>query len=153
MYANMQELARFIVKAKKNTYAGKGEGRKESDGSKNLQYREGSYVYRDRYFGSDRLGGEEVVWFKDKPAWVMNYHGGIEREAVDPESVFVFLRKALFQVSAERPFRGPRSYKEGEFEYADSSIGDMKCFKGTEEITLRGDTVYRLEYAGGIVTE
>lgn len=153
MHINLQELAQYIVRAKKNTYAGKGEGERESDDSKSLQYEEGNYVYRDRYFGSERFGGEEVVWFKGKPVWLMNYYGGVEKKIVDSEKVFAFLRKALLQVSVDRPFRGPRFYKEDDFEYTDSSSGDTTCFKGTEEITYRGETVHRLEYAGGIITD
>jgi len=153
MHIDLQELAQFIVKAKRNTYAGKGEGQRRSDGSKNLQYKEGDYVYRDKYFGSERFGGEEVVWLTEKPVWLMNYHGGIEKKIVDSKRVFAFLRKALSQVSVDRPFRGPRFYQEGDFKYVDSSSGDTTCFKGTEEITYRGETVHRLEYAGGIIRQ
>jgi len=153
MQMNLQELARFIVKAKRNTYARKGEGLRSEDESKNLQYKEGDYFYRDRYFGSEKFGGEEVVWFKEKPVWLMNYYGGIEKKIVDSERVFAFLRQALLQVSVDRPFRGPRFYKEGNFEYVDSSTGDIKCFKGREEITYQEETVHRLEYAGGIISK
>jgi len=149
---NLQEFARFIVNAKKNTYAGRGEGRRDADGSKNLQFTEGEYTYKDRYFGSERFGGEEVVWVKDKPVWLMNYYGRIEKKTVDSETVFAFLRKALLQVSSDRPFRGPHHYEEGDLEYINSSNGDLTCFKGTEEITCRGETVYKLEYNGGVTS-
>jgi len=152
MQVNLEELALFVVKAKRNTYAGRGEGQRQSDDSKNLQYVEGDYVYRDRYFGSERFGGEEVVWFKEKPVWLMNYYGGIEKNIVDSERVFAFLRKALLQVSSDRPFRGPRAHKEGDFEYTDSSSGDITCFHGKEEIKYCAETIYRLTYSGGAIT-
>jgi len=139
-------------KPKKNTYAGKGEGRIESDDSKNLQYKEGDYIYRDRYFGSERFGGEEVVWFKGKPVWLMNYYGGIEKKAVDSEKIFAFLRNALLQVSPDKPFRGPRFCREDDFKYTNSSTGDIICFKGTEKATFRRETIHRLGYAGGIIS-
>jgi len=148
---NLQELARFIVSAKKNTYAGKGEGRRGTDNSKNLQYEDGDYVYGDRYFGSARFGGEEVVWLKGEPVWLMNYYGGVENKAADSEKVFVFLRKALLQVSPEKPFRGPPFFRDGDFEYTNSSIGDVARFKGTERVTLRGEIIHTLEYTGGIL--
>ena len=153
MLVNLQELARFIVEAKKNTFAGEGEGKRESDDSKNLHFKQGNYVYRDRYFGSERFGGEEIVWFKGKPVWLMNYYGGIEKKIVDSEVVFAFLRKALLQISVDCPFRGPRFYKEDNFKYADSSSGDATCFKGTEEIAYRGEIIHRLEYAGGVIED
>jgi len=152
MSINLQELAQFIVKAKRNTYAGEGEGLRGPDESKNLQFTDGDYVYRDKYFGSEKFGGEEVVWFKEKPLWLMNYYGGIEKKIVDSERVFDFLRKALLQASSDKPFRGPCFYKEGDFEYVGSSTGDIKCFKGKEEITYQREIVHRLEYAGGIIT-
>jgi hypothetical protein len=153
VHIDLRELAQFIVKAKKNTYAGEREGQRESDDSKNLQYKEGSYVYRDRYFGSERFGGVEVVWFKDKPVWLMNYYGGIEKKSIDSETVFSILRKALLRVSSNRPFRGPRLYEEEDFEYRDSSFGDITEFSGTEEILYRGETIHRVRYAGGIIKE
>jgi len=153
MQVDLEELALFVAKAKRNTYAGKREGQREPDDSKNFHYKEGDHVYKDRYFGSDRFGGEEVVWFKEKPVWLMNYYGGIEKKTVDSERVFAFLRKAILQVSSQRPFRGPHSYKEGDFEYADVSSGDIRGFKGTEKITYRGETVHRLEYSGGVVSD
>jgi len=151
MQVNLQELAQFLVKAKRNTYAGGGAEQTGTDESKNLQYKWGDYVYRDRYFGSEKFGGEEVVWFKEKPVWLMNYYGGIEKKIIDSERVFGFLRKALLQVSSDRPFRGPCLYKEGDFEYIDSNSGDITRFQGTEEITYRGKTVHRVKYAGGVL--
>lgn len=153
MDANLEELAQFLVKAKQNTYASGGEGIKGLDKSKNFRFKEGEYVYRDRYFGSERFGGEEVVWLKEEPIWLMNYYGGIIKKIIDSTTVFAFLRKALSQVSSDRPFRGPNSYEEGDFEYKNSSAGDMKWFKGTEVILYQGETVYRLVYVGGVLRE
>jgi len=153
MDVNLEELARFLFKAKRNTYAGGGEGMKGLDKSKNFQFKEGEYVYKDRYFGSDRFGGEEVVWLKEEPIWLMNYYGGIIKKIIDSTTVFAFLRKALSQVSYDRPFRGPNSCKEGDFEYKISCSGDITWFRGTEEILYRGETVYRLGYFGGVTKE
>lgn len=153
MNINLHELVQFLVKAKRNTYAGRGAETVGPDGSKNLQYKEGDYVYKDRYFGSERFGGEEVVWLKGKAVWLMNYNGGITKKIVDSKTVFSFLRKALLQVPADSPFRGPHFYKEGDFEYVDSSSGDITCFRGTEEILYHGEIVHRVEYTGGIIKE
>jgi len=153
MPVNLKELAEFIAEAKKNTYAGERETKTEPDDSRNLDYRKGNYIYKDRYFGSDRFGGEEVVWFREHPIWLMNYFGGIVNRRIDSEKVFAFLKKALSQVHVYAPFRGPSFYREGDFEYLNSSIGDVRRFKGTEEITYKKEIVHKLEYAGGIITE
>jgi hypothetical protein len=149
MQVSPQELEEFITKAKKATYASKGEGQTEADGSKTLQFKDGEFTYRDKYFGSYGFGGEEVVWFKEKPVWVMNYYGRIEKRIIDPETIFVFLRRALLKIHPKRPFRGPNHYEEADFEYTNSNIGDITRFIGTEQIAYKGETVYKLEYHGG----
>lgn len=53
------------------------------------------------------------------------------------------------QVGAERPFRGPDDFKEGDFEYIDKSYGDINMFHGTETILFKGQEVYKLYYHGG----
>ena len=68
---------------------------------------------------------------------------------VNSEKVYAFLRKAMSLVDKQRPFRGPSSFKDGDFEYLDESEGDAGRFKGTEKIFFKGKEIYRLEYHGG----
>lgn len=55
------------------------------------------------------------------------------------------------QVGEERPFRGPRSLVEGDWQYLDESEGDSARFRGVERILYQGREVYRLDYHGGAV--
>jgi len=151
MDLNLQELAQFLIKAKKSTYAGGRAQTTGADKSKNLQFKKGKYLYRDRYFGSERFGGEEIVWQKGEPVWLMNYNGGMTKRTLDKETVFAFLRQALMQVSIEKPFRGPLSFVRDDLHYKNLILGDIIWFEGTEEILYRGETVYRVEYSGGII--
>ncbi|TAL20188.1 hypothetical protein EPN90_01480 [Patescibacteria group bacterium] len=147
------QLEDFLVKAKINTYASVGEGgeRKLDDGGKEFVYEEGEWKYRDRYFGFSPFIGEEVVWKDGKVIWAMNYYGRVLSEKVSPEEIYQFLKKILRQVRAERPYRGPRQFKEGDFSYKNSNHGALEDFEGLEIILYQGSRIYELRYIGGIV--
>ena len=146
-------LKEFIVKAKRNTYARGIKPKILEDGFEEFVYEEEKYRYRDRYHAKDPkpFGGEEVIWQNGKAIWMMNYYGYMLSNEVDSEIVYEFLRKAMGLVDEQRPFRGPSNFKEGDFEYKDTSEGDIKRFKGTEKIFHNGKNVYTLEYHGGMV--
>ena len=145
------ELAYFMVKAKRNTYASGNPPLKLPDGFDEFVYEEGEYKYRDRYHAKDPrpFGGEEVVWQNGKVIWMMNYYGYMVSNGINSKEVYVFLRKAMSKIDEKRPFRGPARLKEGDFEYRDESAGDVNQFKGTERIFHKGKEIYRLEYHGG----
>ena len=145
------ELIDFIVKAKKCTYASGNKAVKLEDEFEEFVYEEGDYKYRDRYHARDPnpFGGEEVIWQNGKAVWMMNYYGFMLSNKVNSKKVYEFLRKAMSLVDKERPFRGPSSFKEGDFEYVDENGGDVSRFKGTEKIFFQEKEVYRLEYHGG----
>ena len=147
------DLVTFLLKAKFKTYATGGEGNERDleDGTREMSYREGDFVYRDRYFGFNPFIGEEVVWEKGKTIWAMNYYGLITDESVAASDVYRFLQKAMQNITAERPFRGPDEYHEGDFLYQDSSEGNVGQFSGEETIFFQNKQVYLLVYHGGKV--
>lgn len=147
-----EELCRFLVKAKINTYASGKEGAILRDGSKELVFREGKFLYRDRYFGSNPFIGEEVVFHKGKYVWSMNYYGYIIlSEGVSSKEVYTFLREALKRVREEKPFRGPEKYERRPFKYVNNAEGDVSKFNGTEKIFCKEKEIYRLFYHGGCI--
>jgi hypothetical protein len=147
------EFIPFLLQAKRQTYASGGEGNERilEDGAREMSYREGEYFYRDRYFGFNPFAGEEVVWRDDKVVWAMNYYGMVTDESVPAGDIYRFLQKALRQASAERPFRGPHEFREGEYLYQDTSEGDVAQFSGEEVIFFKNTQVYLLTYHGGKV--
>jgi hypothetical protein len=146
------ELVQFLIKAKNGAYAsGAGGESILEDGCKELTYQAHDFQYRDRYFGFNPFVGEEVVWQAGELVWAMNYYGLVLSEVVPANEIYTFLQKAMRQVSEERPFRGPRSLKEADFEYQDESQGSLVLFTGTERIYYRHQEVYRLNYHGGVV--
>jgi len=150
MDIDIRELCRFLVKAKINTYASGREGAILSDGSKELIFSEGKFLYRDRYFGFDPFIGEEVVSCKGKCTWGMNYYGfTIPLEGIFSKEVYAFLREALKRIKEGKPFRGPEKYEENSFKYVNSVEGNISMFNGTEKIFYKEKEVYRLLYHGG----
>jgi len=156
MKISLEELANFLVKAKCKTYAGDGtEVFPQRPGFKELEYKEGDWEYRDSYAGFYFAPGQEIVRFQGTPVWAMAYSGGMRPEHHGnkefAKQTFTFLKKALSRVEVTRPFRGPENFHDGDYEYSDSSEGDITDFKGTERILHQGKEVFRQDYIGGLI--
>ena len=151
---DIQKLKDFLVEAKTNTYASTGEGGEKtlSDGGKKLTFEKDVFRYVDKYFGSESFIGEEVVFYEDKPVWGMNYRGGIITRTDLNKRIYSFLQESLRRVPANKPFRGPASFKHGNFKYLNQSSGDIQRFAGKEHILHRNKKVYKLDYHGGIIS-
>lgn len=156
MNMDLKELAKFLVKAKQQTYAGEGkEITPQRPDFKELKYSEGNYDYRDSYSGFFYAPGQEVVRFKRVPIWALAYSGGMKPEYSGDvefaEKVFTFLKKSLFRVTEDIPFRGPKRFKEGDFEYINEIKGDIANFIGHEKILFKRKEVFSQDYIGGLI--
>ncbi|NFO15668.1 helix-turn-helix transcriptional regulator [Clostridium botulinum] len=142
------QLIQFLLKAKKETYAGHGKEIKASRiASHDLEYKDGEFYYYDSYIGGERFGGEEAVWIKNKPYWCMNYYGRVIGENFNGE----FLKDALLNVPYESPYRGPALYQNGEYTYHCKTEGSFEFYQGYEEIFYDGKKIYECIFNGGIV--
>ncbi len=159
---NLEELAGFLVEAKKQGYAGDGEERIMSDGSKQQTFQRGNYFYVDSYLGYYRISGkEEVRWQGSKKEWTwrMLYCGGMlpkyhgDKELA--EKVFGFLKEALMEVPIKLPFRGPIYFGGKEFVYYNEIIhaSSLDFFKGAERIFIAEESkhLFELNYIGGLI--
>jgi hypothetical protein len=146
-------LNEFLVKAKVRTYASEGEANERvlEDGAKELSYEERAFKYQDRYYGFNPFAGEEIVWKNREFIWAMNYYGKVTSDKVTAKQVYGFLKAAMRKITEERPFRGPKNFNDGDFEYVDESNGTIDCFTGIERIFYQGEEVYRLDYHGGSI--
>lgn len=147
------ELAAFLAQAKISACACQDQGgyRILEDESREFVYAQGDLSYRDRYFGFSAFAGEEVVFCKGKPLWVMNYCGELAGADVPGDEVYGFLGKALAELSDTVPFRGPKLFSEDRYVYLNHVEGELGRFKGEEFILLDGKKVYRLYYCGGFL--
>lgn len=152
---DLKKLNEFLVNAHINGYASSGEGGEKnlSDGGKELEYREGLFFARDRYFGSNPFGGEEVVFYRRQPVWLINYYGKVITESASVTEVYLFLKEALKKVPKNKPYRGPDNFKSGNFEYFNKVEGTVEKFVGEEEIFYKKELVYILKYHGGLISK
>jgi len=167
---DLKELTNFIVKAKKNTYAGGKEKRRETDGSKTFTFQEGNFYYTDNYAGSYQAPGNEIIrWQREdgQRIWQMSYSGGMLPKFWGNEKVshstFEFLKNALRQIDPESPFRGPGKYENVNFIYEAWAEGDLQRFSGKEHIysiiyktgddpsSRRLEMVFSQDFIGGLV--
>lgn len=152
---NINQLNKFLVKAKINTYASNREGgeRLLPYGSKEFEFKEKELKYRDRYFGFNPFVGQEIVFQNRKIIWGMNYYGRVISKSIPPKQIYQFLQEALKKIPEDKPFRGPRIFKKDNFQYFNKIKGTIKKFEGAEQIFYQGKLVYSLIYHGGIALE
>lgn len=158
MKIDINELADFLIRAKRQTYAGDGkEIVPQRPGFRELEYKEGNWEYRDSYTGFYFAPGQEVVRFRRKPVWTMAYSGGMKYgfhgNVNFVKQTFEFLKKVMLRVEKSKPFRGPENFREGDYEYTNKTDGDIKDFNGTECILYKGKEVFRQNYMGGLVID
>lgn len=151
MNTNKTKLKDFLVIAKKATYATSGEGgeRRLKDGTKEFVFKKGPYTYRDRYFGSNHFIGQEIVFYKLKPVWGMNYTGSVSAHNVNSHEAYLFLKKALQKVTKQNPYRGPKKYASGQWRYSCTVKGSVNAFSGQEVIFWDKKKAYELLFHGG----
>jgi len=152
---NLEELAKFLVKAKVQTYAGDGkEIKPQRPGFKELEYKEGDWDYRDSYSGFFMAPGQEIVRFRNKPVWAMAYSGGMIKDykkLLLAKRTFSFLKEALALVPLNAPFRGPKKLTKKNWKYINSIKGDLTDFKGNEKIYHNNKLIFEQNYIGGLI--
>jgi hypothetical protein len=147
----------FLLQAKRSTYAGEGDEATATPlvpGSKQLEYQDGDYFYRDIYLGMAYFVGQEVVSYRGHPLWSMSYAGGVtppSGDRFDPRAIYGFLRLALRHGIEAEPYRGPASFRHESWAYTNSSSGSLDAFWGIEKIVREGAQVYECRYAGGVL--
>ena len=164
-------LTAFIVAAKRATYVGGGHPAPASRlGAHDLVFEDGTFAYRDSYFGGTDFLGEEVVWqtrgwssqrFDDGsiqskengiPVWAMNYYGYVLRpDLIDAGRAGATIKAALSAMYAEGRFLGGFDWQGPHGSYVDRSEGDAAHFHGREQILVGGIEAYALDYHGGLI--
>ena len=144
----------FLVAAKRATYAAQGDDATVAPllpDSKQLEFREGAYLYRDIYVGMFRFVGQEVVYRADRALWSMSYAGGLAPgvERADARRVYAFVRSALLTATSGLPVRGPAELREGALTYRCVTHGTLERFHGDETIDEAGRILFELRFAGG----
>lgn len=152
---NRKQLCKFLVRAKKSTYASGDSAKKiiESDKSTSLLFIDGDWKYHDNYFGGEPYGGREVVFFEDKPVYIMTYYGLVNDKIIDVKEVYKILQQALSLIPEESPYRGPKECSFENYVYLNNFNGEIDDFSGEEIIKFQGNEIYRAKYIGGFVDQ
>lgn len=150
---NTTDLKKFIFEANRSTYASGDENiwKKQPDGSTTIEYENDLYKYHDNFFGGEPYGGREVIFFENKPVWMMVYYG-LVYDGVNKE-VYGFLTESLSNTTVDMPYRGPIEYKKDEWRYENKLVGGVEKFSGTEKIFKNEKCIYEASYIGGLVNK
>jgi len=157
----LKEMNLFLGEAASKTYAGGGKSvdpEQAEKGMKELEYgdKNGKWYYKDSYSGFFQSWGREVVWYDGKPFWAQIYGGGMQSKFSEDSEfthrTFDFLKKAMLVGDKKNKFqpRGPKLFKQGEWEYRVKMKGNIKKFKGSEKITYKGKIVFTHDFSGGL---
>lgn len=149
------QLCKFLIKAKKSTYASGDLAKEiiESDKSTSLLFIDGDWKYHDNYFGGEPYGGRELVFFKDKPIYIMTYYGSVNNEIINIKEVYKILQQALSLIPEEYPYRGPKEYSFKDYIYLNYFNGEIDNFSGEEIIKFQDNKIYKAKYMGGFVNQ
>lgn len=148
-----ERLQNFLIKARTKTYAG-NDGKVASvlAGSKQLEWQEGDWLYRDVYYaGNGIFDGLEVVHFKGEPIWSMCYFGNFKN--MSEEEIDRVLRKALLEnwKTARLSENVEWSFEDYKYICSPNFEGDINEIAGSEEIWKNKKKIYVLYYAGGFI--
>ena len=153
MYPSPESLTEFLTKAHHSTYADERAKKAEMlrPSSHNYHFEEEDFAYHDTYFGGKKFIGEEVVYWKGKPVWGMNYYGTTVDETLAESFVDSILRPALMETPwSDLPVRGPKHFEREGFEYVmQIREGNMTSFSAEERIVKNGALLFRNFLHGG----
>ena len=154
----LKELNRFLGKASLATYSGSGpETDTQTSEFTELEFKEGTWSYRDSYTGFFQSWGRETVWYNEKPFWTQLYGGGMVKKFQNNSEfalkTFQFLKKAMSEREKIKDFqpRGPKHFAEDDWKYQCEWKGDITKFEGNEKILFKGKVVFTHDFLGGLV--
>ncbi len=151
----MNNLDKFLIEAKKQTYASEMVEKVNSSrlDSKDYEYKKDNMIYHDTYFGGTNFIGEEIVYIDNKAYWGMNYYGVTLDDTLGEEAIDRALRPALMMVGEDSviPVRGPKEFNNGEYKYTFVVEGDLNHFNGIETIYKGSKKIYELRCNGGLI--
>jgi len=151
---NLDELKQFLIYSAQHGYGNDNRiERKESDGSSTIEVSNEDFKMSDNYFGGEPYGGRTVISYKDQPAWIMVYYGGVVGDILGIDTIYPYLKEQLSNPDVEIPVRGPLSNTKDKFEYKLTVEGSLEDFSGLEEIFYMGDLVFKTFIVGGLVDQ
>ena len=150
---DLEQLRQFLIKSNVPHATGTAKMSSEKDGSRTIVFADGDWSMHDNFFGGEPYGGRQIIHYQEQPAWLCVYYGRVQDTVQSADAIYDFLREALQHPPEDSPYRGPASYKKGEFEYQNRVEGSIGDFSGKEVILENGKQVYWAKYFGGTVDQ
>ena len=151
MLLDNKSLTDFLLAARTKTYAGSG-GMVTAvlAGSKQLEYAEGDWLYRDVYYvGKGLFTGLEAIYFAGKSVWSMSYFGDFTQ--MTEEEIDRILRVALIEKKDTARLWLRVNHTIEDYKYNCEGTGSIEKMSGVEIVKKAGKSVYNFQYAGGII--
>lgn len=148
------EIHSFLKRSNEAGYANpEVHSTNETDGSHTIKYAEGDWKFHDNYFGGEPFGGREVIFYKNKPVFIMVYYGSITNFVKPIDEVYAFLKQALLLGNShEIPVRGPMVFEDIRgWKYEFEVKGALESFSGVEKIFFEDKCIYEAFVSGGVV--
>jgi hypothetical protein len=144
-----QSILDFLLEARSKTYASdNGSVEPLLKGSKQLEYGRHGWLYRDVYNqGRGLFMGIETVYYNHSPLWSMSYFGDFGK--MTEAQADRMIRQALIDHRHDTRIFKRVHTRYADFQYLCDGEGTLDELSGTEEIIIRGETVYFFYYAGG----
>lgn len=150
---NLKELETFYATSQQPHAFSTAAIRKNASGAKIIEFAKGPWKMVDTFYGGEPYGECLVIEYNGRVVWTQVYYGQVYDTKLDVNEVYSFLRLALQEPSAERPFRGPDSFVRDNLEYRNEADGDFATYSGKEIILENGKQIYRATYLGGLVDQ
>lgn len=151
---NQKQLREYLKIVAANGYGNKeseSEWEPNPDGSTTIKHKKGNWSMNDNFFGGEPYGGREVVFFQEKPVWIMVYYGEVASKVEDVGNVYSLLQEALLNPDPKTPVRGPKVFEKNGMKYEAEWNGNILQFKGNERILQHNEEVYAAQFIGGLV--
>ena len=151
MSVDTSKIITFLLAARTKTYAGSGgKVTPALEGSKQLEYAEGEWLYRDIYnLGQGLFMGFETIYFQNEAVWSMAYFGDFTQ--MTEEEIDRILRVALIAKQDTARLWQRVTHTVEEYEYICEGTGSMEKMKGDEIVKKADHQVYFFQYAGGYI--
>lgn len=154
-FMDIKRLKKFLIETKKGGY-GTGDNEKwikEKDNSTTIPFESGDWRMHDNFFGGEPWGDKEVIFFKEKPVWIIVMYGLVDSSFNDFKRSISFYKKALLNQPEDLPLRGTKLFQEEDFIYKNKTEGNLENFSGEEEIYKDKKRIYKMNYIGGLVDQ
>lgn len=147
------DLRSFLLAASLPHATGTSNAKSMPDSSTTITFEQGDYSFHDNFYGGEPYGGRAVIYYKQKPVWIMVYYGQVHDTELNMDAVYTFLRLALQHAPPDKPFRGPDNFVRGSLQYKNEVHGDIETYSGKEVILENGQEIYWTTYQGGLIDQ